>query len=114
MKILRSILIAAALFAMSAPAALAVVTTVSRRAGTSAYKEISLIARSSSASCVENHCSIEWDPKPNAKLPPSVQKQVDDFARMKFLARKWRDASLTAEEKDELLRLFLVSELASD
>lgn len=110
MKILLALFAAANLTADAS----ALTTIESRRTADKSYAQISKVSRTSSIECADRECTITWEPKPGAQVPPEVLRRAADHARMKALARKWRDADLSPAEKDELIKLFLVAELAAD
>lgn len=56
---------------------------------------------------------IQWGPGGETKDPtPIIESLLDaETLRMRILARKWNAGAITAEEKDELLRLFILRHL---
>lgn len=101
----------AALIGLFSQAASAATLTVSRAMVDKAYPEVKKAAVTSRVSCVDDRCTITWEPKKGASLPPGLQAQADEFARVQALARKWKDSELTAQEKDELLRYLVLRQL---
>jgi len=85
-------------------------TTVQPRAhAQKIFPEIQANSKHSKITCTlkgEDECTIEWSPKAGAAIQFEDKKAEAD--RMKVMARKWRDKTITADEKDELLRHLVI------
>jgi hypothetical protein len=85
-------------------------TTVQPRAhAQKIFPEIQANSKQSKITCTlkgDDECTIEWTPKAGATIQFEDKKVEAD--RMKGLALKWRDKTITDEEKDELLRHLVI------
>lgn len=65
-----------------------------------------------SMTCAGDDCTLTWTPKPGAKI--AFEDEQAKIVQTKKLARKWKDGTITAAEKDELLKLMVLRILEID